>query len=133
MNGRRRREKIGPNRKLALTVLAKRRIEIAEGKFLDIRRKPKVLFRDFAREYLEYSRANKRSWGRDQTSLGNLLPVFGEMYLSDITPGQIERYKAQRLLKVKPATVNRELACLKHMFNKAIEWGQAASPHLWDG
>ena len=34
----------------------------------------------------------------------------------------IEKYKAKRLEKVAPATVNRELACLKHMFSKAIEW-----------
>jgi len=34
----------------------------------------------------------------------------------------IEKYKAKRLKTVSPATVNRELACLKHMYNKAIEW-----------
>jgi len=35
----------------------------------------------------------------------------------------VEKYKAKRLEKVAPATVNRELACLKHMYTKAIEWG----------
>ena len=35
----------------------------------------------------------------------------------------IEDYKAKRLEYVGPATVNRELACLKHMYTKAIEWG----------
>ncbi len=34
----------------------------------------------------------------------------------------IEKYKADRLQCVTPATVNRELACLKYMFTKAIEW-----------
>lgn len=34
----------------------------------------------------------------------------------------IEKYKAKRLEKVAPATVNRELACLKHMYTKAIVW-----------
>ena len=39
-----------------------------------------------------------------------------------ITPKAIEEYKTHRLQHVKPATVNRELALLKHMFTKAIEW-----------
>ena len=34
----------------------------------------------------------------------------------------IEKYKADRLQCVTPATVNRELACLKYMYTKAIEW-----------
>jgi integrase len=34
----------------------------------------------------------------------------------------IEKYKAMKLEKVEPASVNRELACLKHMYTKAIEW-----------
>ncbi|MDI6642184.1 MAG: tyrosine-type recombinase/integrase [Elusimicrobiota bacterium] len=34
----------------------------------------------------------------------------------------IENYKSWRLKTVKPATVNRELACLKNMYNRAIDW-----------
>ena len=36
VNGRRKREKIGPNRKQALIVLQKRKVQIAENRFLDI-------------------------------------------------------------------------------------------------
>ncbi len=36
----------------------------------------------------------------------------------------IERFKIERIKKVSPATVNRNLACLKAMFNKAIQWGK---------
>lgn len=68
---------------------------------------------------------NKRSWTRDLTSIGHLRAAFGGMHLSEMTPLMIERYKAQRNGGVKPATVNRELACLKQMFAKAIEWGRA--------
>jgi integrase len=36
----------------------------------------------------------------------------------------IEEYKTDRIkLDVSPATVNRELSFLRHLFNKAIEWG----------
>jgi len=125
VSGRRKREKIGPNRRLADTVLQKRKVEIAEGKFLDKRKEVKVRFSDFAKDYLAWSKVNKRSNRRDKISLNRLLPVFGEQYLFEITPEQIERYKAKRSEVVKHSTINRELACIKHMFTKAIEWGRA--------
>ena len=34
VHGRRKRERIGPDKRLAETVLKKRKVEIAEGKFL---------------------------------------------------------------------------------------------------
>jgi integrase len=50
--------------------------------------------------------------------------VFSGKRLTEITPAAIERYKAWRLASTsrhgrhpRPATLNRELACLKHMFN----------------
>ena len=35
MNGRRKREKVGPSKRQTLIVLQKRKVQIAEGKFLD--------------------------------------------------------------------------------------------------
>jgi integrase len=46
-----------------------------------------------------------------------------EGYLSKLTTAQIEKYKITRGESVAPATVNRELALLKHMLTKAVEWG----------
>ena len=40
--------------------------------------------------------------------------------LRQVTPGDIERYVASRVGGAKPATVNRELAFLKRVFNVAI-------------
>lgn len=42
--------------------------------------------------------------------------------IQDVTAWQIERYKAKRGEQFKPASVNRELALLKHLFSKALEW-----------
>jgi integrase len=56
-----------------------------------------------------------------------LIAFFGSANLGEITPRLIEKYKQQRVMRVKPATANRELACLKHLFNMAIRWGQATS------
>ena len=102
-----------------------RRVEIAEGKFLDIKREEKVRFEDFVLEYLEYAKVNKRSWKRDARSLKLLGRSFNGKLLHEINPQMIEKYKAERLNQVKGSTVNRELACLKHLFNLAIRWGRA--------
>jgi len=40
---------------------------------------------------------------------------------------KVETYKSERAEQVAPGTVNRELALLKCMFNRAIEWGKADS------
>jgi integrase len=126
IQGRRRQEKIGPSKKLAQAVLAKRKIQIAEQKYLDIQQTPACKFEDLAREYTEYSRVNKRS--HKTSGLYNIIKLtnyFKGEYLHQITPLDIEKFKAKSLQSHKPATVNRELACLKHMFSKAIEWGKA--------
>lgn len=124
--GRRKREKVGPNKAQARVVLQKRKVQIAERKFLDVQRHQKVRFGEMVRLYIKtYSKPNKRSSWRDKISLGHLKSLFGAKCLHEVTPLDVEKYKVERLKKVAPATVNRELACLKHMFNKAIEWGKA--------
>lgn len=50
--------------------------------------------------------------------------MFSGKHLSEITPQLIEHYKSARIKEVSPATVNRELTCLKSMFNKAIAWNE---------
>lgn len=124
--GRRKREKIGPSRVLADQVLAKRRVEIVENKYLDIRKEPKIRFEDFADEYLEvHCKPNNRSWQKtDSPNLAHLKKYFGGKYLCEITPQDIERYRAARLKKVTKATINRVLTTLSSLFNRAIEWGK---------
>jgi integrase len=124
--GKRVREKAGTNKRDAENRLAIRRGEILQGRY-QIKQPTRVTFVDFAKEYMVYAKANKRSWLRDHTSLTHLLPVFGARKLGDITMHAIEAYKIQRLEKVKPATVNRELVLMKHMFNLAIAWGKATA------
>ena len=52
-----------------------------------------------------------------------LQPYFGAMRLDAITGFTIETYKKRRLDQgAAAATVNRELATLSHLFNRAVEW-----------
>jgi len=127
--GKRIRESIGHSKKIADLKLKDIELKIARDEQLGIQETKKVLFRDFAEEYLNYSKANKapKSYGRDISSLRrNLIPCFGNRYISEINQYEIDQYKIKRLENVTPATVNRELACLKHLYTKAIEWGITA-------
>jgi len=127
--GHRKREKIGSSKALAQNVLRKRKVEIAEGKYLDIKKEEKIRFEDFCKTFLDlHSKPNKKpsSLERDITLIKNLSLFFGGFYLYAVTQMMVEEYKTKRIEEgKKPATVNRELACLKCIFNKAIEWGKA--------
>src|SRR4029453_7801606 len=50
---------------------------------------------------------------------------FGDLQLSEITPFMVDTYVTKRAAIRKPATVNRELQILHHMFCKAQEWEKA--------
>jgi hypothetical protein len=56
--------------------------------------------------------------------LGNLQAFFGLSKLRDITALKVEEYPRARVKDVCPATSNREMALLKHLFNMAERWGQ---------
>ena len=70
----------------------------------------------------------------------HLSPFFGATPLAKLTSFDVERYKKHRSSQavvhsngqgglpstggnIKPATINRELAALSHLLNKAVEWG----------
>ncbi len=126
-NGRLIRESTGTtNKKLAGQIEAKRRMELAEGKYFNKGQGNKKTFKDMADRYMqEYSITKApKSMVRDGSSLKHLLPVFGSMYLNNITPNQISTYKIQRRNEdASPKTINHELGFCKHAFNLAIrEW-----------
>jgi integrase len=104
----------------------KLRTEVAEGKFQ--RRGENPPFPKLMDRYLEWSQVNKRpgSYQRDLASTKHLKAAFGKRRLDGITAWAVEHYKKERReAGGMPATVNRELACLRHMLNKAVEWGLA--------
>jgi integrase len=120
--GRRIRKKVG-SEKDAENALAAIKADILRGEYR-FKKDRKIRFEDFAKEYLDYAKINKRSWGRDESSLKRLLPHFKDILLSKITVRHIEEYKRMRLDKVKTGTINRELASLKHMFTIAEKLGK---------
>jgi hypothetical protein len=122
------REGAGPDEDLARDLLAKRKVEIREKQFFPEKRKDldPIRFHDFAREYLKWSIPNKKPSAktRELSQIRILDREFGERYLHEITPFDIEIWKVRRKKKVKSSTVNRELAVLKGFFSRAVEWGK---------
>lgn len=116
------RQSVGPDRRLAEQALQAIRGDIVRGSFKLHRIEERRIFAEMAKEYIT-EKAGKRSLGRDKTSFGNLIPVFGHKALHLITRRDIEAYAGGRAKMVKGATVNRELALLRHLFNIAIEKG----------
>jgi len=123
-NSRRIREKIGPSKPLAENVLRKRKVEVAEGKHLDIRKQQKIKFEDFADEYVElYLKPNRKDWEKSEIfNIRRLKRFFKGRYLYEITPLLVEKFKIERRKEVGPATTNRSLSCLRAIINKAILW-----------
>jgi len=109
----------------ALAFYYKRKTEIAEGKFLDKKKEHKINFSEFADYYLEnHSKVENKSWKKsDWVFIRALKKFFGKYYLSEINKELIARFKAERKKEsVSNAGINRNLACLKSIFNRAIDW-----------
>jgi hypothetical protein len=108
---------------LAEQVLMDIEVKKAKSEYLGIHDEKKIMFADFAEEYLRFARGTKApsTYAGNVREMQRLLRSC-EGYLSKLTAAQVEKYKITRGEGVKPATVNRELALLKHMLTKAVEW-----------
>jgi excisionase family DNA binding protein len=88
--------------------------------------KPKkaVTVGELADLYLANSR-QKRSLASDESRIrAHLKPFIEKLDVNGLTPLKVEEYRNWRLdAGVKRSTTNRELALLKVMFSKAIDWG----------
>ena len=124
-DGRRHRKKIGPQKKVAKDALKDVQVKIAKGEYLGIYEEKKTPFKVFAKKYLKMIAPNvsPSSLERFEGIVNNhLIPAF-PVYLYKISKKQIQEYIQKRSEKVEPATVNHEMKRLRHMMNKAIEWG----------
>lgn len=125
-NGKWKREIIGTSKRQAEEYERKIKTQIAANKFLGVPLMKQMVFEKLCEEYLAFSKAHKRvqSLRRDRTSINNLLSAFVGQLVSEIRAHDMEKYIVTRSeMKVKPATINREISCIKHMFTKAVHWG----------
>ena len=132
--GKRRRErvaKIHPDKEMnkkmkkqAEAVLAKRIMEIAENRFLDVKRDCRTTFTLLADKYLEWAKDNHQSYKiSDIYFVDQLKEYFGNTLISEISRQDVERYKKHRQGDgVGNSTINHELTTLRLMFNLAINF-----------
>ena len=125
--------KVFTTKKDAKAYEGKMKAAIRENRYFDIKADGFQIFKELSKWYLSLEDVKrKKSFERDErTAQKRLDPYFGKIPTKSITPSLINEYVAQRLntktyrnANVKPATVNREMALLKTMFNKAIRDGK---------
>jgi integrase len=121
------RESDGTTRTQAEQFIEKARQDAKAGRLnLPKGRKLTLGFADVAAKYLSKL---EEEGGKDipkkrQRLLKHLAPHFTNTPLSKISGFDVERYKKARAeAGAASGTVNRELAALSHLFNKAVEWG----------
>ena len=118
--------KVFPLRKEAEAYHGRIKALIREDRYFD--RKREIFLRELSNWYLSLEDVKrKRSFERDGRSIQKLNDYFGTQPLHHLTPSSITEYQAKRLCETSyrgklttPATVNREVSCLRTIFNKAI-------------
>ncbi len=107
---------------------------VAEKKLQDIKRKinmgvyeyqdEKTTLESLENEYIHYVKETKklRTWKDREFHLQTLKAYFKDKTLNQITSKDIDEFKQFRLQSIKVASVNRELATLRHIYNLARRW-----------
>lgn len=111
------------SKKVAERYEQKLKDEIAERKMFPEKFFEKKKFSDFVPDYLKKHAFHTRSYEFYVFMCKKLLQVFGDLHLHEIDRYQIVSYQSERSKEVSVSTVNRELATLKGIMTKAIEWG----------
>jgi len=128
-NGKRIRETF-KKKKDAEAELGKRISLKAERRYLDIKKDYTTTFGELLDKYVENYKHQRGFQSGKSYCLENFKDCFGEdTRLSNIKYVELETYRNH--LREKPtrhgsiravASVNREMACLRHLFSKAEEW-----------
>lgn len=111
-----------------------------EGRYFDIfdvKKESQVTLNELADRYVENFKTQKCFSRLKYYLVEEYRATFGDRLLSQITYLDLETYRNRR--KATPtrtgkpradATVNREMSTLRHMINKAVEWGLLESSPL---
>ena len=89
---------------------------------------PSLRYRQFlADQYLPFAKANKRSWGTDETLIRlHIAPALGHCFLDEINPLFISNLLTSlRQRGYGTGTTNRVLILIRYSLNLARDWGLA--------
>lgn len=149
--GKRRRERVGPSKTAAEQRLRDVLKARTEERYIDKDLGARLSLGELCSWYEDLPEVRaKASYERDLDSIQNLKRILGDTTkLRELTAGRIEGYQTRRLEEyrtvylrkkdhpvtrtvtsfktVRPATVNREVACLKTVISRAIKHGKLDS------
>lgn len=119
--------------RMAERIYNKRKSQLIAGDVIEFQ-PDKMTLKELSDLYLKYSKTKKRSFTRDEGLVKNLLAYFGpDTRAHKIKAFHVEQYQTMRKSfcfgkkkdkKLAPATINKEVMCLRTMYNKAIQWGR---------
>lgn len=117
--------------RIAEALLIKRKQSIKEGKMPEVIKISNHTFNELAQEYEKWAERQK-GYKSKKGFISALKKVFGHYPLRRFNTMMLEQYQTEflkpkliandKIKTNKPATVNRHLATIKHMFTKAVEW-----------
>jgi integrase len=129
VNGKRYIRVVGPSKREAIAAEGKIKAQIREGRFFDRKRIKETTLGELIRRYLDHFRG-KRSLPTEEFHLRAILSVFGgNKPVSQIDRSDVDAFQRARLDTTKRdgtprsnCTINREVAALHRLLNKAVEW-----------
>jgi len=135
LDGTRRRERIG-NSKAAAEQRLRDVLKLrTEDRYIDKDLSARQSLGEVCKWYLSLPEVkSKLSFRRDQEFIRHLCRLLGgATKIRDLTPGRVEGYQKQRIAEpsprhlgenTRPATVNKEVSCLKTILNRAVRHGK---------
>ena len=128
--GGKRIRKTFAKKKDAEAELGKRVSLVAEGRYLDVKKEYKTTLKELIKKYEENFESQVSFKGWKKLCLKNFKTYFGEdSLLSNVKYVDIETYRNKLRQSITrkgtartPASVNREMSCLHHLFAKGKEW-----------
>jgi len=122
VNGRRVRSTVGFSRKVAEKVLSLRMTQVLENRYFPPNRQlGRMPFTDFAQMYLEREGPLLKSIRTERNRVLAWAREFGNRPLGQITRAEIVAWRREKMIRCRPATINRDLSRLRRMFSLAVE------------
>jgi integrase len=130
-NSKRKRERIGPSKAAAEQRLRDVLKARAEERYINKDKAAQTTLGKLCQWYLKLPEVKaKKSYRRDGEFIRHLLRIFGEkIKIKYLTAGKVESYQNKRLSEpsprflgktIRPATINKEVTCLKTILNRAV-------------
>lgn len=112
----------------------KAKVECAERSNPNVKSKfPKITLREFLSGHCDdYAKGNLKTGLGYTNAIRRAFPAFMNLHLDEINVYEVDRWKGSYLKGRKPNTVNRAIAYLKAMMNKAVEWNLIAANPMRD-